>query len=364
MRSRFRTARSLRVLLPLALWISVPVFAATPDASRQTLPGSDVAIYNLVGTLEVARGEGSSVVAEVRTSGPDAAKLKVVNGVVRGRQSLRVIYPGDRIVAPEMGPNSNSTFRVRDDGTFGDDKDGKDDDWGEGRKIRISGSGDGIEARADIRVLVPTGKKVTIHWGHGKGALDKVDGTVAVEAASMPVTATGMKGDLRVEVGSGDVRVSDSDAIVSIETGSGDVTLDAIHGDELGVETGSGQVTAHKLTAQTLSIETGSGEIEAGGIGADHAKIETGSGGIKVDVAKDVHILSLESGSGDIIVSLPRDVGAKISAETGSGGIDTDLPLKVTVRKRNELSGTIGDGNGSIRIETGSGDVRIKTIER
>lgn len=362
MRSRFRTARSLRVLLPLgALWMSTPALAATPDASRLTLSGSDVAIYNLVGTLEVARGEGASVVAEVRTSGPDAAKLKVVNGVVRGRQSLRVIYPGDRIVDPEMGANSSSSFRVRDDGTFGDDRDDKDS-GDEGRKVRISGSGDGTEARADIRVLVPTGKKVTIHWGHGKGALDKVDGVVAVEAASMPVTATGMKGDLRVEVGSGDVRVSDSDALVSIETGSGDVTLDGIRGDELGVETGSGQVTAHKLTAQKLSIETGSGEIEAGGIGADHAKIETGSGGIKFDVAKDVHILSLDSGSGDIIVSLPRDVGAKISAETGSGGIDTDLPLKVIVRKRGELSGTIGDGNGSIRIETGSGDVKIRSV--
>jgi lia operon protein LiaG len=362
MRSRFRIPRSLRTALPLgALLLSASSFAATSDGSRQALPGSDVAIYNLVGTLEVVRGEGSNVTAEVRTSGPDAGKLKIVNGVLRGRETLRVIYPGDRIVVPEFGSNSNSNMRVRDDGTFGDDKDGDKD---EGREVRLSGHGPGIEARADIRVLVPAGKNVAIHWGHGKGALEKVDGKISVEAASMPVTATGMKGDFRVEVGSGDVRVSDSQAEVSIETGSGDVALEGIQGVELAVETGSGEVTGHRLTTQTLSIETGSGQIEVGGIGADRAKIETGSGEIKVDLARDVRVLSLDSGSGDISVRIPKDVGAKISAETGSGGIETDLPLKVTLRKRNELSGTIGDGNGSIRIETGSGDVEIRSIER
>jgi len=362
MRTRFRIPRSLRVALPLgALLISSPSLASTPGTSRQTLPGSDVAIYNLVGTLEVVRGEGSSVVAEVTTSGPDAGKLQLANGVLRGRQTLRVIYPGDRIVVPEFGSNTNSNMRVRDDGTFGD---GRDDDRDEGREVRLSGHGPGIEARADIRVLVPAGKKVAIHWGHGKGALNGVEGKIALEAASMPVNATGMKGDFHVEVGSGDIRLSDSEAIVSIETGSGDVALEGIGGDELGVETGSGEVTGHRLTAQSLSIETGSGQIEVGGIGADKAKIETGSGEIKVELSRDVQMLSVDSGSGDIVVRVPRDIGARISAETASGGIDTDLKMETIRRSRNEISGTVGDGKGTIRIETGSGDVTIHTIGR
>ena len=363
MRSRFRFPRSLRTALPLgALLISSPSFGATPGLTRQTLPGTDIAIYNLVGTLEVVRGEGSSVVAEVTTSGPDAGQLQVVNGVLRGRQTLRVIYPGDRIVVPEFGSNSNSNMRVREDGTFGDDR--NDGDREEGRYVKLSGRGPGLEARADMRVLVPAGKKVSIHWGHGKAALSKIDGKLSLEGASMPVTATGMKGDFRVEVGSGDVRVSDSDATVSIETGSGDVALEGVGGGELGVETGSGEVTGHRLNAQSLSIETGSGQIEVGGIGADRAKIETGSGEIKVELSRDVDMLSLDSGSGDIVVRVPSNLGAKISAETASGDIDTDLKMETTRRSRNKISGTVGDGKGSIRIETGSGDVTIRTVGR
>jgi len=363
MRTRFRIPWSLRAALPVgALLLSTPSLAATPGMSRQTLPGPDIAIYNLVGTLEVVRGDGSNVVAEVTTGGPDAGKLQVVNGVLRGRPTLRVIYPGDRIVVPEFGAHSNSNMRVRDDGTFGDDRDEGDRD--EGREVRLSWNGPGIEARADIRLLVPAGKKVSIHWGHGKAALNKVDGKISLEGASLPVTATGVKGELRVEVGSGDVRVSDSQALISIETGSGDVALADIQSGELGVETGSGEVTGNGLSAQSLSIQTGSGQIEVGGIGADRAKIETGSGEIKVELSRGVQMLSLDSGSGDILVRVPRDLGAKISAETASGGIDTDLKMEMTRRSRNEISGTVGDGKGSIRIETGSGDVTIHTIGR
>ena len=60
-----------------------------------------------------------------------------------------------------------------------------------------------------------------------------------------------------------------------------------------------------------------------------------------------------------ITVRAPAGLGATVDIETGSGGIDLDFPLEVRSVRRDEVHGTIGDGRGQIRIDTGSGSVKI-----
>jgi hypothetical protein len=352
--ARFERGGSLRWALPLALlFVSGPGNASPPERpSRHRVPGPEVAIYNLVGSLEVVRGEGPDVVAEVSPGGKDAGRLEIVNGEIGGRQTLRVIYPSDRIVIPEFGDHTTSTMRVKEDGTF-------EDSHG-GRRVILSGKGPGLEAHADIRLLVPSGKKISLFWGHGKGTLSRVDSRVSLEAGGMPLTASGLAGGLHVEVGSGDIQITDSDAEISVETGSGSVRLDGIRGRQVGIETGSGEVTGKRIDAETVSIDTGSGSIEMTEVGAERATFETGSGNIAIKLDRDVQTLSLESGSGDIAVRMPRSLGAKLNVETGSGEIETDLAIQTSHRKRNELHGIVGDGRGSIDIDTGSGTVSIR----
>src|SRR6266849_952804 len=143
----------------LFLGMSIPATpcpASPGGPTTYTIGGTDVRIYNLVGTLAVVRGGGPAVVAEVTLKGKDAAQLKVETGPIDGRQTLRVIYPGNRIVLPGFGDQSTSTFRVEPEGTFHDEQHG-------GRRVVISGQGPGVEAGADIRLLVPPGKKVGIY---------------------------------------------------------------------------------------------------------------------------------------------------------------------------------------------------------
>jgi lia operon protein LiaG len=323
------------------------------EPTRHTLGGTDVAIYNLLGNLEVVRGEGASVVAEVTLHGKDAVKLQVENGPIDGRQSLRVIYPGDRIVNPEFGDHTTSTFRVNDDGTFNDDKHG-------GRRVTMSGRGPGIEAGADIRLLVPAGKKVHVYWGHGKASVTRTDADLALDAAGMPVSATGIRGSLSVDIGSGMVRVEGADAEIAIDTGSGDVSLSAVHGKGVTVDTGSGEVTGNDISAESATIDTGSGDIRLGKFGAERVSLETGSGEVTVEIAGDNQSLEIDAGSGDVTVTIPKALGAELSVETGSGGIETNLTMQTSVRKHDALVGKIGDGRGRIAIETGSGTVSIK----
>jgi DUF4097 and DUF4098 domain-containing protein YvlB len=348
-------ARGAGLLLVLA-GAGIAWGPAQADTVRYSITGKEVTVYNLVGSLEILPGTSSSVTAEVQTQGPDAAKLKVLTGQVRGHQALRVVYPDDRVVVPSMGEHSTTTLRVREDGTFGDDK-GHD----QGRRMTLSGRGPGIEASADVKLLVPAGTTLIVHWGHGSASVARVDAAVTVDGASMPVRAEDLHGPFHADIGSGSVDVLGSDAELNIDTGSGRVHLrDVRTRENILVDTGSGEVSGENLSAASVAIDTGSGSITLEKVEAKSVTLDTGSGEIDLDLTTDVSTLVVESGSGDVTVSFPPGVGAQLSVETGSGGIRSELALETQVRKHDALIGRIGDGRGTIEIETGSGTVTLR----
>jgi DUF4097 and DUF4098 domain-containing protein YvlB len=87
--------------------------------------------------------------------------------------------------------------------------------------------------------------------------------------------------------------------------------------------------------------------------------LETGSGRITADLRQDVASLEAETGSGDVAIRAPATLGAEVEIETSSGEIETDFPLQITRHGRDHMVGTIGDGKGTIAIETGSGGIRL-----
>ena len=50
----------------------------------------------------------------------------------------------------------------------------------------------------------------------------------------------------------------------------------------------------------------------------------------------------------------------EVVVDVGSGGISVDLPITYIRRSRSFVQGVIGEGYGRIRIDTGSGSVRIR----
>jgi lia operon protein LiaG len=87
--------------------------------------------------------------------------------------------------------------------------------------------------------------------------------------------------------------------------------------------------------------------------------LETGSGGSEIELLGPVQDVSIEAGSGGVTLRLPASTGATVDIETGSGGIQSDFEVKVQRMERRALHGTMGDGRGRIRIEAGSGTVRL-----
>jgi hypothetical protein len=328
-------------------------------AQRYTLPGTDVAIWNLVGSIVVERGTGSDVLVEVTRRGPDASRLAVETGRVRGQQSLRVIYPTDRVVFPERRRSgwygeSRTTVYVAADGTFGDYVHGR------GERIEIRSSGAGLEASADVRVRVPPKGRVQIHLAAGEASVSGVDGDLVVDVQAARITTIGTQGALSLDAGSGDVRVTDAVGDVLLDAGSGAVTLTRVSGSSLRVDAGSGEIRGTDVDVRELQLDTGSGRVALRGVRAPDIQLDTGSGSVELLLAADVERLTVDSGSGSVTIGVPESLGATLTAETGSGGIDVDFPLTVTRRGRDYLRAQLGDGRGRIEIDAGSGAIRLR----
>jgi Uncharacterized conserved protein len=320
-----------------ALALSTPGLV---QAQKQfTLSGSEVAIYNLVGTVSVTAGRGDAVTVAVTPRGADADKLTFGEGTVRGRNALRVIYPADRIIYSGMGRGSSTELSVRSDGTFGGDE--EDRHGNRGGRVRITGSGSGLEAYADLVISVPEGKSVNVYLGVGD------------------ITASNVKGDLRLDTSSGRVDVTGTKGDLSVDTGSGDVKVTGASGSQISIDTGSGEVNGTELKATSLDVDTGSGDVELSDVMAEDVTIDTGSGSVNLALKTTVDHLKVDTGSGNVTIAVPGTLSAQVAIETGSGDITTDFPIQVRKTGGDELIGTIGSGTGHIDIDTGSGDVKL-----
>lgn len=151
----------------------------------------------------------------------------------------------------------------------------------------------------------------------------------------------GRKGGLDVDTGSGDVTVARLTGDGRVGTGSGDVRLERVEGRRVAVHTGSGAVTLDRVSG-SIEAETGSGDVALSGdlTGLKRMRINTSSG--------EVH------------VSVGRNVPMKIRAKTTSGDLDVDLPDVRTIERREHLFvAEVAGGGADVRIDTTSGNVRI-----
>jgi lia operon protein LiaG len=351
------TARRRLVRFASIVPLLVGVSAGAQATERRAVGGSAVAIYNLAGQVRVEGGGGSDVVVEVTRGGAQAARLRIETGPRGEWQTLRVIYPSDRVVYPRLGGwGSRTTLQVDDQGYF-DDSDG----WRRGGRdrVEIRGSGPGLEAWADLRIVVPRGKRVAVHLAAGEATVSNVDGDLEVDVSAASITTEHTRGRLSLDTGSGSVRVTDAQGSVNLDTGSGSVTVSDVRGDELRMDTGSGSISARNIEVGTLSADVGSGGVRLSGVKAARISLDTGSGSTEIELLTDVDDVNVDAGSGPVSLRLPANAGAEVEIETGSGGIETDFPIQVSRWERNYLRGRLGDGKGRIRIDSGSGKVRL-----
>lgn len=316
-----------------------------------TLAGERIGIHNLAGEVEVVRGSGSDVIVHVVRGGVDGDRLAVRTGEVGGRSTLRVVYPADRIVYSRGDWRGRVRTRVDRDGLLGRN----------GDRVQIASSGRGLDAHADLRIEIPPGRDVEVRLATGRMSASGVRGDLLLDNGSGSISVEDVEGRLLVDTGSGNVDVRGVRGTALIDTGSGNVSVADIRGDRVRIDTGSGSVRGGDLQAALVEVDTGSGRVDLTELLSADVRVDTGSGSVDLDLVADVDRLDVDTGSGAVRLRAAGELGAEFEAETGSGRIDVGFPLEVTSMRRDHVRGRIGDGDGRIRVETGSGGI---TLER
>jgi hypothetical protein len=156
--------------------------------------------------------------------------------------------------------------------------------------------------------------------------------------------------------GSGDIKVDGVGDNAKLNTGSGSIHATGLQGGYT-VGTGSGNIYVEQTGQGDVKAQTGSGSIELKGVHGG-LRANTGSGGIKVAGSPTMD-WKLETGSGSIEF-WPGDTGFDLDASTGSGSVHSDQEMAVQGSfDRHHIVGKIHGGGPTVRMETGSGDVRI-----
>lgn len=164
------------------------------------------------------------------------------------------------------------------------------------------------------------------------------DAYLDASSGSGNVTDEGVGENARLNTGSGNIHATGLHGSFALGTGSGDVYAEQTGEGDVKAETGSGNIELRNLRGG-LRAHTGSGDIKASGAPTAGWRLGTGSGGVELWV-------------GDSPVTL--------DAESGSGGIHTDREMLTQgSNDHHHVTGKLNGGGPTVRVETGSGDIRI-----
>jgi len=188
-------------------------------------------------------------------------------------------------------------------------------------------------------IVVPSGTEVFAESGSGSILIADIAAPVDAHAGSGRVVLNNIAGPAKAQTGSGAIRAENVSGEFNGKSGSGSIHLE---------QTGPGNVV----------VSTGSGSSKLTGI-VGSVRASAGSGRITIEGRQEGE-WKVDTGSGSVYVSLPQDAAFELDAETGSGGINVDHPLTLEGRiSKKRVVGTVRGGGPLLRIDTGSGGIRV-----
>ncbi len=184
-------------------------------------------------------------------------------------------------------------------------------------------------------------------------------------ASARLIVSVPRRTDVRARSGDGAIRIARVDGKLELHTGDGSIRAEELSGD-LSLTTGDGSIAVDGAEGR-LALETGDGSVNVSGrLGA--VRLHTGDGSI-VYRSSPGTVMSddweITTGDGSVTLFLPADFGAELDAHTGDGSIQNDLATPSAGSSRDErrsLSGRLGSGGKRLRIRTGDGGIRLRTL--
>lgn len=180
-------------------------------------------------------------------------------------------------------------------------------------------------------------------------------------SADIEVSGIAESDRIKVESVSGDVQIQASVADLVASSVSGDLNFQG-RVQRARADTVSGDFRLRDVQ-ETLNIETVSGDARI--VDSSLAQIDAGS--VSGDLEFDVELLgnarvAIETMSGEVTLILPSGLNASVNAESFSGSLRSDFQLDISDQKGpgSTMRGKLGSGDARIRMESFSGDIRLR----
>jgi len=356
-----RLSPAVLALSVLALALPAPdVSAETTRTIRLELPAGDAghfAVENLAGTMRVAPGSGSVLVAiaTIHAEDDELASAMKFERVLdkKGVPTLRVRYPLDRESSIRYPARGNRDGGILG-GLFGGGSNARTEYDGE--QVKVSDNR-GVLLYADVEVQVPRQRLANATFRNHVGPLEShdVDG-------NGDVTLARVTGEIKADTGSGDVKASDLEGSFTCDTGSGNCDVTGFKGEKVGCNVGSGDVTIRDVDAKLVDIDTGSGDVRIIDGDIEAFQADTGSGDVRLENrGARLTRVTADTGSGDVTLRLAPEASFEAMADQGSGDINMGFKdAQAIVRHKEVIGYRRGDARIKIDVDTGSGDLTIE----
>jgi len=220
------------------------------------------------------------------------------------------------------------------------------------------------QGRVDYQLLVPPRVNILAETTSGNLLIQGIRGDVRTKGVSGRIKFSSIQGNVEAETISGEIELVEIEGDVNLSSLSGDLSLNQVKGNIL-LKSTSGKLHMSSVEG-TIRGYTASGKIVMRKIRGVVELIETASGDIQaelLEVADDWLGMIFDSATGDIEVSLPRDLGANLGIKTVSGRISCDFTIFTRGQfEPGTLGGPINGGGPLLEIETTSGDIFLRQI--
>ncbi|UCB42828.1 MAG: DUF4097 family beta strand repeat protein [Dehalococcoidales bacterium] len=210
----------------------------------------------------------------------------------------------------------------------------------EGNRVTLEAKTRG-GSRADVTITVPANTEFELTTGNGNVDVTGVQASGLVNSGNGSITLEQVIGDVTGSIGNGKMTLRDVEGIYVLSTGNGDIQLAGATGSFI-LSIGNGDIRLSEGKGSVvLSVGNGSisfeGELDPG----SNNVISIGNGPVTVEI------------TGSPSVSLDLEIDDR-------GKIRVDLPVAVSEQSEYRLIGTIGDGESTLDVHTGSGNITIR----
>ena len=211
--------------------------------------------------------------------------------------------------------------------------------------------------------------------GHIQAA--NIAGNAKLRTGGGHIRAGQIKGAAQLETDGGNITVGEAGSLVGARTGGGQIDFGEVHGS-VHAQTAGGGIRVMYVSGP-MEVETSGGSICLTRV-VNTIRAETGGGTITAWITPDgrdpnraVRLpgpSQLGSGTGDIVVFLPRNIAATIDAIVENGGpsrIEADPSLLLDVQSRPEgpvhALGVLNGGGALLKLRTTSGKIRLQYVD-